>query len=147
MSTDLPPLRPYLLRALHRWMEDCGRTPHLLVDVNAAGLEAPTELAVDGMIQFNLASQAVRGLEISNEAVDFEARFSGVSRSVHVPMAAVLGILTREDAQGMLFNDSDFPAAAEKPADDEASATPEHGTGEPQSPPARPGKPDLKLIK
>ncbi len=144
MKTVQPPLRPYLLRALYTWMEDCGLTPHLLVDVHAAGLDAPVELAVDGMLQFNLASQAVRGLQIGNDAVDFEARFSGVSRAVHVPMGAVLGIITRENAQGMLFNDSDYPVVSGKEAADDPA--PDQEPAKPESP-SKPGKPDLKLIK
>ena len=42
-----------------------------------------------------------------NEAIEFSARFGGVTHHVHVPAQAVLGIYARETGQGMLFQDEE----------------------------------------
>jgi len=45
---------------------------------------------------------------LTNSAISFRARFSGVPFDVWVPMKSVLGIYARETGQGMIFShDSD----------------------------------------
>ena len=99
--------RPYLVRALHEWMTDNGQTPHLVVDAALEGVSVPQGYAKDGRIILNVSWQATQGLKLGNEAIEFSARFGGVSHHVHVPTRAVLGIYARETGQGMLFQDED----------------------------------------
>ena len=99
--------RPYLIRALYEWIVDNALTPHLLVDTQAEGLEAPVEYAENGKLVLNVSPRAVRGLSMGNEVVSFDARFAGQSRRVSVPVQAVLAIYARENGQGMLFGDRD----------------------------------------
>jgi len=140
MAQQIPPLRPYLLRGLHEWMEDNMWTPHLLVDVTVPGVEAPTELANDNVIQFNIASHAVRELRLANDWIDFDARFSGVNYHIHVPIDSVLGIIARENGQGMLFNEGDIQTAVAEPLQQSTppGSSKAHGSSK---------KPDLKVIK
>lgn len=99
--------RPYLIRALYEWIVDNSLTPHLLVDIQVEGVEAPVEFAENGKLVLNLSPRAVRGLSMGNDLVTFDARFSGRSRRVSVPVPAVLAIYARENGQGMLFSDRD----------------------------------------
>lgn len=99
--------RPYLIRALYEWIVDNGLTPYLLVDANAEGLEAPTEYADGGKLVLNVAPRAVRGLQLGNDIVSFNARFGGVSRQVSLPVPAIMAIYARENGQGMLFAERD----------------------------------------
>ena len=99
--------RPYLIRALYEWIVDNSLTPHLLVDIQVEGVDAPVEFAENGKLVLNLSPRAVRGLSMGNELVTFDARFSGRSRRVSVPVPAVLAIYARENGQGMLFSDRD----------------------------------------
>jgi stringent starvation protein B len=41
---------------------------------------------------------------LTNDAVSFRARFSGVPFDVWVPIGAVLGIYAKETGQGMIFS-------------------------------------------
>ncbi|MGB2788170.1 MAG: ClpXP protease specificity-enhancing factor SspB, partial [Dokdonella sp.] len=43
MATDhvMSSNRPYLLRAMHEWINDNGMTPYMLVDANAPGVHVP----------------------------------------------------------------------------------------------------------
>jgi stringent starvation protein B len=41
---------------------------------------------------------------MTNDAVSFRARFSGVPFDVWVPVASVLGIYAKETGQGMIFS-------------------------------------------
>ncbi len=99
--------RPYLIRALYEWIVDNSLTPHLLVDIQVDGVDAPVEFAENGKLVLNLSPRAVRGLSMGNDLVTFDARFSGRSRRVSVPVPAVLAIYARENGQGMLFSDRD----------------------------------------
>jgi stringent starvation protein B len=133
--------RPYLLRAMHEWMVDCGYTPHLIVDAQLEGVQVPAEFVKDGRIVLNVSASATQGLLIGPDVVEFNARFGGTSRHVRVPLTAVLGIYARETGQGMVFNDD---ASPEPP-----------GGGEPATPgtqvaPARPNpsrRARLKVVK
>ncbi len=143
MSDNVTPLQPYLLRALYQWMEDNSLTPQILVDVSVPGVLAPVELAKDNIIQFNIASRAVRDLLLDDDGVSFNARFSGVPQEVHAPIVAVLGIFAKENGQGMIFNDSvqdTLIASGEKSSSDVADRSVER-TNKPS------GKPTLKIIK
>jgi stringent starvation protein B len=106
--------RPYLLRAMHEWMTDNALTPHIVVDATAEHLDVPAEHIREQRVVLNVSYEATRGLLIGNESVDFEARFNGVPRSLHVPIDAVLGIYARENGQGMVFSEE-----PQKPPPDE----------------------------
>jgi stringent starvation protein B len=110
--------RPYLLRAMHEWMVDNALTPHIVVDASSAEVNVPPENISEGKIVLNVSYAATRGLALGNDTVAFEARFNGVPRSVHVPVASVLGIYARETGQGMVFAE-ESPTPPEDPAPDE----------------------------
>ena len=89
-DTALSSHRPYLIRAIREWAIDNHLTPQLLVDAELDGVEVPVEFVEDGQIVLNISPQAVDHLEMGNEHISFSARFRGVSRSVLVPVDAVL---------------------------------------------------------
>ena len=95
----MTPRRPYLLRAFYDWLVDNDLTPHLVVDATLQGVKVPTEFVSDGQIVLNIAPRAVGNLELGNEAISFNARFSGRPHSVIVPMYAALAIYARENGQ------------------------------------------------
>ncbi len=99
----MTPRRPYLLRAFYDWLLDNQLTPHLVVDVICPGVQVPMGFARDGQIVLNIAPQAVGNLELGDDEVRFNARFSGVPRQVSVPIAAVQAIYARENGAGSLF--------------------------------------------
>lgn len=101
--------RPYLIRAINEWLLDNQFTPHLLVDVEAPGVEVPNNFVQDGKIILNIGPHAVEGLRITNEEVTFLARFSGVSQLISFPVSAVLAIYAKENGRGMMFNEDDNP--------------------------------------
>ena len=69
----------------------------------------PRQYVKDGKIVLNVSFSARRRcLKLGNDAVSFEARFSGVSHfAVQVPVRAILGIYARETGQGMIFPEGD----------------------------------------
>jgi stringent starvation protein B len=105
--------RPYLIRALYQWIVDNGVTPYILVDASAEGVSAPAQYIQDGKIVLNIAPMAVRSLVLADEHISFNARFSGQSMDIFVPVSAVLAIYARENGQGMMFNDE--PRSPEPP--------------------------------
>ncbi len=99
--------RPYLIRALYEWLVDNDLTPHLLVDTEQDFVTVPQEFVKEGRIVLNISPSAVKGLELGNKLISFNARFSGRSMDVMVPPVAVLGIYAKEDGRGMLFPDEE----------------------------------------
>ena len=123
--------RPYLIRAIWQWISDNGLTPYLLVNADAEQVEVPPQFVEEGRIVLNISATAVRDLEMGNDFVSFNARFSGTPMNVLVPVSAVLGIYARENGQGMLF-----------PEEENSTPPPD----KPDDQPPR-GRPALKVVK
>jgi len=128
--------KPYLLRALYEWILDNDMTPHLIVDAEAKDVVVPPQAIQDGRVVLNISPSATRDLMLENDSVSFQARFSGVSRELWVPSAAILAIYARENGQGMMFAD-----VADEGPDDETSGPNDDKPG------PRPGGPKLRVIK
>ena len=132
MSKALPK-RPYLLRAMHEWISDCGNTPHVIVDAEAEGIEVPRAHIKDGKIVLNLSMSATHHLTMGAEEVQFDARFAGVNHHVRFPVSAVLGIYARETGEGMVFSEQDLgPEPPSRPTNADEGA---------------PRRPQLKVVK
>ena len=91
-----------MLRALHEWCTDNGYTPQIVVQVDANTL-VPLAHVRDGQITLNIGALATNRLVIGNEAIEFQARFNGVTEHLYVPIAAVSAIYARETGAGMGF--------------------------------------------
>lgn len=94
--------KPYMLRALHEWCTDNGYTPQIVVQVDANTLVPPAHVR-DGQITLNIGALATNRLVIGNEAIEFQARFGGVTENIYVPIGAVTAIFARETGAGMGF--------------------------------------------
>lgn len=102
------PTRPYLTRALYEWIEDNNLTPYLHVDATLSDVIVPREHVRDGQIVLNISSDATHQLIMANNAISFNARFGGVSRNLHIPFTAVMGIYAKENGQGMFFDPAEY---------------------------------------
>ena len=94
--------RPYLVRALHEWCTDNGFTPYVAVLVDDT-VQVPREYVNNGEIVLNVSFDATSGMQLSNEFIQFKARFGGVAREIVVPMGRVIAIYAKENGQGMAF--------------------------------------------
>jgi stringent starvation protein B len=127
------PKRPFLLRAMHEWITQCGHTPHVIVDVAREGIEVPRAYVKDGKIVLNLGEGATQRLRLGNDEVEFDARFAGVIHHVRFPVSAVLGVYARETGEGMVFSEQDLG--------------PEPPTHPPQTEEGGSRRPQLKVVK
>ncbi len=134
--------RPYLLRAFYEWILDNNCTPHILVNAGWEGVDVPREHIKDGQIVLNISPTAVQNLLINNEAIEFDGRFSGVARSVYAPIAAIMGIYSRENGQGMIFEPE---STRPDPTDPEGDGSPS-GNATPDGS-SKPRKPALRVVK
>lgn len=99
----MTPRRPYLVRAMYEWLLDNQLTPHLAVDADYPGCQVPWQFVQDGQIILNISPTAVTNFTADNEAVQFNARFSGNPHRVIVPMGAILAMYARENGAGSMF--------------------------------------------
>jgi stringent starvation protein B len=95
--------RPYLLRAIYDWISDNQLTPYMLVDATRPGVRVPSQVIKNGQVVLNLAMRAVANLDLGNDSISFQARFSGVSQTIQIPVTAVLALYAQENGQGMMF--------------------------------------------
>jgi len=135
--------RPYLLRAMLDWMVDCGYTPHLIVDASSDAVQVPRQFVKEGKIVLNISASATQNFQIGADAVEFNARFGGVSHHIRVPVDFVLGIYARETGQGMVFTE-DASTMSDAPTN-----SPDGGDKPTDPPPApdKPRRPSLKVVK
>ena len=116
MDSEKPPIlmtssRPYLIRAIHDWIVDNSFTPYLLINAENDNAIIPREYVEDGKIVLNINSTAITNLQLGNDYIMFNARFSGKAMEVSIPVIAVLAIYAQENGQGMMFdeNNNNFP--------------------------------------
>lgn len=107
--------RPYLIRALYDWMSENSLTPQILIDTTAADLQIPPQFIGQGdRLLLNISLSATRDLLLGDGEITFNARFSGVSQFLKVPVDAVLAIIARETESIMIFgNEPDLGVAAD----------------------------------
>ncbi len=129
---------PYLLRAVNEWILDNQYTPYLIVDALVEGTEVPSDYVKDGQIVLNISPGAVRNLVMGNDFILFSGRFDGVASEIVVPLKAVLGLVAKENGEGMWFPREDPPP--DSPEDNRPDPAP-------RKLPPRKGTPDLKVIK
>jgi len=139
--------KPYMLRALHEWCTDNGYTPQIVVQVDANTL-VPLAHVRDGQITLNIGALATNRLVIGNEAIEFQARFNGVTENLYVPIAAVSAIFARETGAGMGFevepsmpSESTTNFASQTVSDADVLATPD------SQPPTDNKRPKLSIVK
>ncbi len=114
-------LKPYLIRSIYEWIIDNQLTPHLLVDAENSEAILPKDYIEDGKIVLNLRPEAIQGLVLGNDQIEFNARFSGTAMHIVTPTSAVLAIYARENGKGMMFDPEEYdddtppPTSEKKP--------------------------------
>ncbi len=100
--------------------------------------------AKDGRIILNIGPSAIRDFDIGPEWISFHGRFSGVSHHVLVPVEAVLGIVAKENGEGMWFRADGASAKteAQTPSPGPTDTPPGPSKGSPKK-----GGPSLKVVK
>ncbi len=137
----MTPSRPYLLRALNEWILDNQLTPYMVVDASVSDVQVPRDFVSNGQIVLNISPRAVKSLLISNEAVEFNARFGGVPMHVYVPIAAIMAVYAKENGQGMVFG-------ADPGTPDPGSAPQGGGPAKSEGgAPSKGRKPSLKIVR
>jgi len=136
--------KPYMLRALHEWATDNGYTPHVVVQVNEL-CRVPPAFVRDGQITLNISEVATGGLVIGNDFIEFQARFSGKTERISVPVGAVTAIYARETGSGMGFEVESVATDVAEPRE-QASQTDVAADDMPASD-SKSKRPSLKIVK
>lgn len=127
--------RPYLIRAIYEWLVDNRLTPYVMVDAAAPDVAVPKPYIQDGKIVLNISPQAVVALRMTNEAIQFDARFSGVVEHIYIPVMSVQAVYAFENGRGMVFSEEDESDGGTTPPIPNAPGAPGKG------------KPNLKIVK
>jgi stringent starvation protein B len=136
--------KPYIIRALHEWISDNNCTPLVLVSSKHKDVQIPAGIDDEGKVVLNVSYGATKNLEIINEGILFDARFSGVSQNLYVPIDSILAIYARENGQGMMFGDND---ELPDPPESKDADTPDKATAKEKSKDKTDGKSFLKVVK
>ncbi|GMR15762.1 MAG: ClpXP protease specificity-enhancing factor [Gammaproteobacteria bacterium] len=128
--------QPYLIRAIYDWIIDNNFTPYLLVNAENDYAMIPRDYVEDGKIVLNINPSAISDLQLGNDYIMFNARFSGKAMEVSIPIVAVLAIYARENGQGMMFDESNNNLPPTPPEDMPPPEQPKNSQ-----------KPQLKVVK
>jgi stringent starvation protein B len=125
----MTPLKPYLIRSVYDWIVDNDLTPHLLVNADHNQNVLPVDYIEDGKIVLNIRPQAIQGLSLGNEVIEFNARFSGKPMQITASVKAVMAIYAKENGKGLAFD--------------------QENDGSDETPPEKrpPNKPTLRVVK
>lgn len=133
--------KPYFLRALYEWCVDQNLTPYLLVSVDKQTM-VPRGFVQDGQITLNIGPVASNQLQMGNELITFQARFSGQVQNLSIPVSNVLALYAKETGEGMGFE------LETADADNDAELkTEEVATEPPPEEPTPPKRPRLSVVK
>ena len=143
-------VKPYLVRAIYEWCADNNLTPHLTARALPREGVPPNyaDLAVDGVVTFNISGDAVRNLLVNNEGAAFTARFGGATREVRIAMEDVAAIFARETGHGLRFPEiSHYPAATASSHPARMSPSDSSSSSAPSPRPAPPRKqPHFRMV-
>jgi stringent starvation protein B len=139
----MTPSRPYLLRAFYQWIVDNNLTVYIVVDAELPGVDVPKQYIEDGKIVLNISPKAVQQLDLSNDAVSFSARFSGIPYHIYVPVRAVTAIYAKENGRGMVFKEEEDTTTT----DEGGSADIPKRTSDKKGGNKRSGRPNLTVVK
>ena len=131
--------QPYLIRAIYDWIIDNDFTPYILVNAENDYAMIPRDFVEDGKIVLNINPSAISDLQLGNDYIMFNARFSGKAMEVSVPIVAVLAIYARENGQGMMFDENTNNLPPTPPEDTTPPVDPQK--------PNKSQKPQLKVVK
>jgi len=131
--------QPYLIRAIYDWVIENGFTPYLLVNAENDYAMIPRDFVEDGKIILNINPSAISDLQLGNDYIMFNARFSGKAMEVSVPVVAVLAIYARENGQGMMFDENNTNLPPTPPENPTPPVKPK--------PPKKSQRPQLKVVK
>lgn len=137
----MKPLKPYLINAVCRWVLDRNHTPYVVVDTTAVDVQAPFEYASDDQLLLNIHPQAVTRYQVDESGLQFSARFSGVSRSIFLPLNSVVAVYAHETGEGLTF-----PEPEDRPGPEDHGPKPEDSDDE-KSDSRKTGKPYLRRVK
>lgn len=140
---DMTSVKPYFIQALHEWISDNGLTPLAVVDATYTGVRVPEGVIEEGKVVLNVSHDAAQNLQMDDELMTLNARFSGVSHAIIVPMEAVTAIYARENGKGMMFD----VEADEGVGDDSETASDPNDSQSTEKPKTKnPKKSHLKLV-
>lgn len=111
----MTPSNPYLVRAIHQWLSDNDDIPHILVDTNKPGVVVPKEYIENDLIVLNISYGATKSLQIANEMLSFETRFSGKSHSLQIPISSIKNIYGLNSKEGLELPPIEEPEVSKTP--------------------------------
>ncbi len=93
---------PYLIRAMREWIIVNRWTPYLIVDARKHKVQLPRGLIEDGEAVLDISPEVTDNLVITRDYVMYISLYPGEAEIV-VPIVAVVGIVAKENGQGMWF--------------------------------------------
>ena len=106
------------------------------MEADGAEVAVPRRYVQDGRIVLNVAPRAVQNLDLGNERIAFEARFSGRRFDVNVPVRSVLAVYAKENGRGIALAEEEATAPPDAPPPDKPP---------PDKPPPK-GRPRLRVV-
>lgn len=103
----MKPSRPYLLRGFYDWIVDNHCTPYIVINTELPEVYVPEEYIENGRIVLNIEPNAVKGLLLANDHIEFNATFSGISHDIWAPVKAISAIYAKENGRGMVFKEEE----------------------------------------
>lgn len=107
-------LRYYLYKAYYEWLIDSDCTPYLLVDTSYVDVDVPSEfINNENKIVLNLSPHSIGQYLLDKESISFNTRFNGLLRDIYIPLGAMVALYSRENGDGIMFQEEDFYTEAE----------------------------------
>lgn len=110
--------RSYLLKAIRDWLNDQGKTPYLIANVEHDGVSVPEGFAMqNNQICLDISTDMVRDFNLVETELSFKAQFKGKVHVIKLPLSSLQAISCKENSWGILFSMFDGNDKVDLPKD------------------------------
>lgn len=97
-------IRSYMVRAWRDWTIDNQLTPYIVVNCKFKGVQLPKSYHNQDSVTLNIANSALQNFKLTQDYIEFDARFDAQSHHLILPILSIHGIYAMENNHGMWFN-------------------------------------------
>lgn len=96
------PFLPYLIQAAYDWLVDNNLVPYIEIDTTYPQVVAPKEYIIENKIVLNIDPSAINRLTITNEKIEFAARFGNNKiNTISAPLNSLTAIFNPDYGYGI----------------------------------------------
>lgn len=103
MENKLKTLKAIWLKGYYEWLSDYKAPIHIFINNKKANIEFLRKYENDhALVTLNISPVSILNFKLTDEALSFNAQFSGQEQFLNIPLTAIIGINYPKEKNGMM---------------------------------------------